>query len=63
MRPGLVEAELDFDKNPRLATVVGFLLYPRLPATTVKTHEQNHRIRKNDAREEAWRNRPGDEGQ
>jgi len=26
MPPGLVEAELDFDKNPRLASVVGFFL-------------------------------------
>src|SRR5947209_2384819 len=26
MPPGLVEAKLDFDKNPRLATVVGFFV-------------------------------------
>jgi len=26
MSPGLVEAEHDFDKNPRLASVVGFFL-------------------------------------
>jgi hypothetical protein len=26
MPPGLVEAEPDFDKNPRLASVVGFFL-------------------------------------
>src|ERR1700759_4756901 len=28
MPPGLVESDRDFDKNPRLATVVGFLLCP-----------------------------------
>src|SRR5579863_6185317 len=33
MPPGLVEAEPNFDNNPRLATVVGFLFYePRSPA-------------------------------
>ena len=26
MPPGLVEPEANFDKNPRLATVVGFLV-------------------------------------
>jgi hypothetical protein len=43
MPPGLVEAELDFDKNPRLATVVGFFCQkPRWPAATKKQNEQNH---------------------
>jgi hypothetical protein len=29
MPPGLVEAEPNFDKNPRLATVVGFFILIR----------------------------------
>jgi hypothetical protein len=38
----LVEAELNFDKNPRLATVVGLLFGPRPPAPTKTENEQNN---------------------
>ena len=33
-----VEGDLNFDKNPRLATVVGFFVHPRSPAKTETTH-------------------------
>jgi len=43
MPPGLVEAKKDFDKNPRLATVVGFFMKAPIGRPQPKIeHEQIH---------------------
>src|SRR5580658_5529775 len=41
MPPGLVEAKLNFDKNPRPATVVGFLLCPRRKPATYQANNMS----------------------
>jgi len=38
----LVEAEIDFDKNPRLATAVGFLLPAPSGLNRETAHEQDN---------------------
>tara|TARA_Y100000815_G_C12969037_1_gene359657 strand:+ start:422 stop:562 length:141 start_codon:yes stop_codon:yes gene_type:complete len=42
--PGLVEAKINFDKDPRLATVVGLFIVPE--TTTIKPINEPNQTKK-----------------